>query len=356
MYIWFNVTGETSNYSRTIEACGIPPSESDSTANNRKDIYACPQLEARKIGIQLNQGFDLEPFYSDCQIATQYVETKITCANKACFANRIRQSLSPHLSRNWTILDVMQNGPPSTYEFPDLFFGNMANSIAGHMTGDIVPGSTALVGYIADPSSPFSSISLNPAGLPTTPPTLFYVKDPVITSRLTQILNSYWMTTAGSQLITGDITTWLSIQANRVALSFSIHTDPDIPMIVAATGNVSTPHQKPHCSMGWLTAFTAISLFALLSAITGLILALKTSAPRLSMNISSILRDSRYSDIGTKGSYLDDSVRSAMGQNMIVRIGDVSPSEAVGHIAVSSASSEGAMSVLGKLRKDRLYE
>lgn len=354
--IWFNVSGPERRSSRVIEACKIPRNELISSENYTRDIYDCPQLEARTIGVKINEGFT--SYFSSCQIATQHVETELFCAKGTCSSNRIRQSLSPHVSRNWTMLDVLADGgQDGWYTLAGLFFGNFANAIAGGMFAGS-SDTNALSGYITDPASPLLGSQVCPARNCDALPSLYNVSDAITTSRFNQIMNSYWMTSVGNLLITGTDKTWQDIQNDNVSSSYSgsRRSDSDTLMVVTANADLITPHQKLQCSIRWLIAFTAVSVVSLLSAVSGLVLAVKTRAPRLSMNVSSMLRDNAYSDMCLKGSYLDDSVRSSMRQHMMVRIGDVAPNEPIGHIALSTISNEGTTMVIGRLKRDRLYD
>ena len=73
------------------------------------------------------------------------------------------------------------------------------------------------------------------------------------------------------------------------------------------------------------------------------------------MGFSTVLRDNKYStDTGIGGgSCLDNGERSHLLQQAVLRIGDVAPHEAVGHIAVATV---GDAMPLCPLRKGRLYD
>lgn len=352
-FIWFNETGPTTKYGRTREACGIDPSLRNANSTHHNDIYDCPQLEARQISIQLNQ--ESGAYSSHCRFSTRYVETEIHCDFTMCTARRMRESITPHLSSNWTILDLVNN--TRYYTLPGLFFGNFANAFTGHTTGY---RSSALAGYISNPGTPFTGAQIDifkhadRQGLEN-------VSSTVISSRLSQILNSYWIIMAGSPLITGTDETWAEISRRNAIARYppgppGTTADSDTKIVSTASAEVLTPHRKLHCDIRWLFAFTAISALSLLSAISGLVLTIKTNTPRLSMNITSMLRDNQYSTLGPGGSYLDDSERSFLVQNTIVRIGDVTPNSSVGRIALCTIDATGSSMVVGRLDKKRLYD
>lgn len=354
-YIWFNSSGPTTRNSRTMEACNTASNDTrfQNTTAHVYDIIDCPRLEARTISIQLNSRG--RAFVSNCQIATMYVEAEMHCANTTCRSTRIRRSVAPHLSMNWTALDIMESPGSSYYTTPGLFFGNFANAIPGRGGAW---GANALSGYIIDPSNPSSANQINPVGQSTAVSLdLWNITDSLITSRLNQLLNTYWMTTVGSALVTGTDDIWRLIQEKNVSSRrYGVRSaESDTPMVVTSNGNVSTPERKLHCDLWWLVIFTTVSAMSLFSAVYGLVLTARINVPRLSMNITSMLRDNRYSDLGLAGSYLDDSDRSFIGRNTVVRIGDVAPESSTGHVALCTVDSTGLNNIIGKLEKNRLY-
>jgi hypothetical protein len=326
---------------RATNACNVSSTTEDS-------IIHCPELGARTLGFLLPQQFS-DPYYTTCQITTEYVETEVSCSGITCTPKRIRQSQAFHLLNNWTALDVWSGTSNPGYTVPSLFFNSFANSIAGRQGGS--GGSNALAGYITNPSDPFSGNSRDSINEPS----LQNVTDSLITARLTQVLNTYWITSIGSQLITGtDATLDNANQLNLQFLSPSMNGATNMTGTTPAT--IDTPRHKLHCSIEWLVAFTIVTLIALVSAILGLVLVSMSQGPRLAMNISTILRDNQYSRAVQGGSYLDDSERSRLLHDLTVRIGDVAPGESVGHIAVSTVDAAGRAIVVGQLTKERLYD
>lgn len=331
--IFFNTTSANNrNTSRVADLCSLP-------AEGATTLADCPQLDARKIYVTLAGSG------SNCDISTEHVETELTCAKGACIPSRIRQSLLPHLSRNWTIFDIGEPMPSmmGSWFIPSgAFFYNFVIATAGDSNLQ-----SGLTGYMIDPGRPFTASSWE--GTMAAPGT-------IKTSRYAQILNTYWMSSVGGILIAGDDSAWQNLTKTFDEQNYGF-SSMDIsagPTAIADT-TVMRTRRELHCSITWLLAFTVITTLALASSIAGLVLTMLTKGPRLAMNISTILRDNRYNGLGSAGSYMDDNVRSRRTQATTVRIGDVVPDQDVGHIAISTVMGEGTM-LVDKLRKGRLYD
>ncbi|ERF73531.1 hypothetical protein EPUS_07736 [Endocarpon pusillum Z07020] len=311
---------------------------------SRTSVIDCPELGVRRIGIKLQGAYP--ELLSECQIRTVYVETEIFCSDGICVPNRIRESKVHHLQSNWTMLDIWTGTSAISYTVPSLFFNNFANSIAGRQNGG--GGSNAMIGYIDNPNTPFSSNSPGHLG---EAPDLQKIDDKLITSRFTQIMNTYWLVSIGSQLVMGT-----NGDFNLSATS-SQQFDPKYKTSLTSTvlATINTTEDVLQCSVVWLTIFMLVTLIAFAAAVCGLAIIMMSSGPRLAMNISTVIRDNRYCPSISKGSYLDDNDRSRDLQNLTVRIGDVKPSESVGHIAISTTGT-GDSVIMDRLRKRRFYD
>jgi hypothetical protein len=180
------------------------------------------------------------------------------------------------------------------------------------------------------------------------------MNDALTTSRFTQIVNSYYMASIGNILITASQDTWQkTLEMDR---QLTLQFGGNITNATRSTSiNITTP--KPHvaCSLPWLTHFTAITLLSLVAAVVGLVLTLQIKGPRLAMNFTTVLRDSRYSSLGSKGSYMDDGDRLKETRETRIVIGDVGAERDVGHVFISTIEGDGSRGY-GILRKGRLYD
>lgn len=328
------IAGNRTLGNRATSGCKV------SVPSNKTVIY-CPELGVRTIGIRL---LGLDPTYSTCRITTEYVETEISCSGRTCSASRMRKSQEVHPPPEWTALDVFTGSSVPGYTVPSLWFNSFANAIAGRQGGS--GGSNALTGYIADPEAPFEGNGGNSKA------SIYSVSDALVTSRLAQVLNSYWIATVGRQLVMSTDSRF-NDSANSTSFAFvSGGRVPTTNMTGTTSGTIGSVQQKLHCNTAWLFAFTAVTVIALLVSVAGYVLVVLAQGPRLDMNISTILRDSWYSHPLQGGSYLDDSERSRLLRDLTVRIGDVAPDQNVGYIAVSTVDDG---RIIGQIRKDRVY-
>lgn len=348
--IYYNLTGMYGNSDARVTR---PECISDFPRQN--ESVECSELSARRFAVWATR-----PLLSGyCDISTEYVETKFTCAGGECFPQQIRQSRQPHPNRNWTIFDVQAGGSGGSAIDPagapltnqGSFWNNVANAL------DDGPGNEGnpLAGYIVNPNQPFFAGGMR--GQSSSPqsnmPSILSIEDSLITSRFAQIINSYYIASIGNVLITASEDTWKGAwERNKNNMLEFDGTVDNSTRSSAIT--IMTPRQKFQCSLPWLLVFTAVTLLSLISAIIGLVFTLQIRGPRLAMNITTMLRNNIYSDLGQKASYMDDDHRSRMTRETRVRIGDVAPDKDIGHIGIAtvgSANSTGA----GALRKGRLY-
>jgi hypothetical protein len=354
LIIFYNLTGMygQSDYRVTRPTCTFefPHQSSNGSAE-------CAQLPARRFKASLPH----QLLENTCDISTEYVETHITCTDGECLPKRMRQSRQPHPHQNWTMFDVQAGGSATVLYGASLtnqgaFWNNLVRVLAGKpfSSGD------ALVGYILRPAQPFfadgnQDLRGGLSGGATVPvPKLLDVEDPLITSRFAQIVNSYYMASIGNMLITASQATWQDTLKRDKELI--LESGGSITNATRSTSiTVTTPRPRFICSLPWLLLFTAVTVLSLVSAVIGLVLTLQIKGPRLGMNFTTMLRDSRYSDLGPNGSYMDDGDRLRESRETRVVIGDVVPNEAVGHIAVSTMASDG-LGGSSSLTKGRLYE
>jgi hypothetical protein len=311
-------------------------------------IVDCPSLQVRKIWMNLLS----EDLSTSCDVTVDYWETEINCTGRTCEAARIRPSRQRHPSHAWTPLDVWTGNNAAGSLVSSLFLTNMANVVAGRNGG--LGGGNALVGYIADPADPFANLQSFDGSS-----ALRNLSHDLMTLRLTQFMNTYWLVSVGWQLVTGTDATYADT-ANLTSSFVSPHgvTDPpgalDTSIVATATAVVATAVEILQCDTRWLGMLVVINVFAILVSVTGLLLVVVSRSPRLSMDVTTMTRDNRYcsSEVDQAGSWRDDNDRAALLGNVVVYLGDVRPHSSVGHIALCT----GGKGVAGRLQKDRLYD
>jgi hypothetical protein len=311
-------------------------------------IIDCPTLQTRQVWFN----FPGEDLSTKCDIAVNYWETEIHCSGPSCEAVRIRPSRRPHPSHAWTPLDIWTGNNAPGRLVSSLFLTNMANVVAGRNGGN--GGGNALVGYISNPADPFANI-----GFFSGSSALAGLSHDLITLRLTQFMNSYWLASVGHQVITGTDATF----ANMVDLTSpfvspygSTDTSETLNYSIVATASavVASTDEMLQCDMRWLSILTVINIIAVLGSVSGLVLVILSKSPRLSMDVTTMIRDNKYcgAEVDQVGSWRDDSERSALLSDLVVCLGDVRPHSSIGHVALYTSGKE----VVGRLQKHRLYD
>lgn len=306
--------------------------------NNITTVF-CPGLPARTLGIILNTGGSF--VFGMCALRTIHVETEILCDHGGCRASRIRQLDKQDLPPpEWTILDICLQ-TVQNYHPLGRFFLNLVDAIQSRIGGS--GGRNALVGFIKNPANAFGD-DLTDVGLEDQSPD-------VITQRLAQLLNSYWVSNLSYNLTTGDWGDNFEHFSRNTSDTMADGTRAS--PLETSVATVYDEYSMFTCNLWWLTAFTISILVALVISILGLIAVLRSRGPRLAMNVTTMVRDSPYVALPSVTSYMDDEERSRrMGPTRVV-LADVAPGHELGHIAIAQMN-EGAE--LGRLNKGRLYD
>lgn len=271
---------KTSVYgNRVIEACKVPSTPSQT-------VIDCSELEPRKLWLNLLG----DNTTSTCGVTVDYVETEVSCKRRSCEAKRIRPSTQPHPSKGWTPLDVWGGSSLQAFLVSGLFLTNMANAVAGRNNGS--GGGNALSGFIEDPANPFAVVanlsrSTNSANLQN-------VSRDLITSRITQFMNTYWTVSVGEQLITGTDDSYAD--AVKLTRDFGMNgpTSTRTYITASALATIGTPEEILQCDVSWLSILSITTLIGLMASASGLVLTVSFKGPRLSMYISTMVRDNKY--------------------------------------------------------------
>lgn len=308
---------------------------------NITTVY-CSGLPPRTFNIVLrDQSTDM---YGTCSLRTIYVESEILCDNAGCLASRVRALKTPDLPPpEWTVLDACYQ-TTENYHPLGRFFTNLVDSIQSRSDGS--GGQNALAGFIADPANAFR------VDIVGSSPEISDLSPDIITKRLAQVLNTYWMSSLAWNLTTGD---W--------GENFK-DFDPFAPGFYGIGGywnnsllqtSIATVYDEYNiftCNLWWLTAFTVSTLIALFTSILGLVVVLRSRGPRLAMNVTTMIRDSLYVELPFVTSYMGDAERSRRTGQTRVILGDVAPSREIGHVAIAQECEE---IEVDRLKRDRLY-
>lgn len=265
---------------------------------------------ARYLGVRIS---DYASIYTDCTISTSYVEVTVSCQQNNCSATHIRQSQLSHPNANFTFLDY-----ESANRSP--FLENLASVVGGRR----------------DYPSPFSNYikledGINPKGYYASNSDLHDGEtelDPKYTFRLAQILNSFWLSSIGSEQVS---------QSRNGNYSTSINAEQDTFWKINmqnTTAKEWTGEPIFVCSIPWLIVLFLAAVIPIAACIGSLVLTYLVRYPSLAMNFSTLARDSRFIQAPAGWSAWDDMDRSRAMMEVRVRFGDLFPKDVVGHIAL----------------------
>jgi hypothetical protein len=291
--------------------------------------------------------------YAECEIKTTYVEVEVQCSPTTCETTKIRRSTTPQaraLGRqlgsfdNRTFDRVLQF-PPSWTSFDALtsfqYWALIFPSFSQHLnllasSPNIIIGGTAVQHYFFDQENPFTFDVRNMKSVTLLPSGSFAIS-------LAQLLNTYWLAIIGRNVI----------PMSRIRSFSNLSGDYDMKNILSTSGQRFQTDVFV-CHRGWLSVLVVASLIIFLSGIASITLSTITVGPELAMNMSTVLREAKYTDLPEGGTTLDDDERGRILRDAIVKIGDVAPKSEVGKIGIGCY--EDAAQEPATLSKKRLYE
>jgi len=278
---------------------------------------------------------------ANCTISMNYVEVQVQCQDSTCLSLAARPSTNPathdplnesqniNLAQYTPLNGLAQDGDDAMFFWKD--FVNATDSEVGCDTSFCPP--SLLEGYLVDPNNSV------PSGIFT--PLIYEQGDELISQRLTQLINTYWIESIAPYSITGNFT----LPWSDLGSSFSYNTD-------SYMGSVRSQQDVITCNDTWLAILLISSLVMLLCGIAGTILDMLRQGPDILDHFGALLRDVPYVNDPGHTSMEDAVDLSNRMRYETVRLGDVHPEEDVGYVAITS-SHDGR--VVGKIENERLY-
>lgn len=260
-------------------------------------------------------------------LQTSYVQVEAWCTGPDCRATKIWKSLKPHPPPSWSAVDSTGRA------FSD-FARGLTGSILGHEADP-----TPIQGTFVDPSQPFSNIGSQPH----TPQALQQLSKDSFALSVAQIMNTYWIVAIATPAVPAGL---VQPELNATLQAQEASALP--------ASNVSTvePHEVFVCNKAWLAVLLLVDLILFLFGITGTILALFNKGPSLTLNMSSMVRDSPYVATQPPRSLCSKGSRSRALRDIRIRYGDVAPREAIGRIGIGECNGRARLQV-GKLDRTR---
>ncbi|KAK4617644.1 hypothetical protein CLAFUR4_12331 [Fulvia fulva] len=203
---------------------------------------------------------------------------------------------------------------------------------------DIAPMTRAqggpIQGYLANPDFPAS---------PNEEQTVYKVDRHDFSIRLAQLLNSFWLLSAGPY-------------ATPYGIDGDTRGNGQAVQISEAHGRAVRAFQVIQCHTIWLVFLIVASTFLMAACILSAVLRPRWNAVELSLNVSSMTRDTPYVNVPDGGSYLDGDERSRLLREYKVMFGDVAPQKEVGDLAVASCERFAGSGSVSEARRTRVYD
>lgn len=277
---------------------------------------------------------------ANCTIRTTYVEAQLNCNGWDCKVDRLRRSQKRQTrpSSAYTIFDFCTDldWTGSVNSFLNYFIDTADHQLKRVYT----PG--LLQGYIASPDRPF------PTGLGESQRIdLTNIGNETFALRFSQLLNTYW-----SAVYNFNLTYANHPQGTSFASGYYQSLDP----FTDVAGTNTHLESRFVYNRGWMTVLVLSTSAMFVSCVVKLSIDLKIWIPDLLMNVSTMLRGSmsRYTGIPYGGSAFDDSDRSRLLKDRMVRFGDIKAGdEYAGELGIGEIIEDGGG--VAKVRRDKRY-
>ncbi|KAI5360678.1 hypothetical protein Slin15195_G085940 [Septoria linicola] len=276
-----------------------------------------------------------------CEITTSYVEAQVFCITDTnCSVAAIRESKLPNRPKEQTALDgisylgaglLTDSGEDNLAQFlgyanntAPVFFRNFVRStgIEDHGMMQLGP----LESYFYDPESPFkASISGEGAssGSASQRP-LADIGNDVFSYRLTQLLNTYWLTSVEPFTIINGV----DIQGIDNA---------DFLKLSETAGKIYVDKTVLRCHTTFMALLLVISLSLFIVGLITAYLDATRKGPDVLDQFVNSLRHNPYVHVDKMGNTMEDGQDMARRlRNTVVQMGDVQPDSEVGYVAIAT--------------------
>ncbi|XP_014557657.1 hypothetical protein COCVIDRAFT_96702 [Bipolaris victoriae FI3] len=257
-----------------------------------------------------------------CNLTFENFEAQVQCTGRACAVQKMRKI--PLLDDDYPIgFDTTMRN-----QFAVIQLSQMTSLDNYNMASRVARGSTNMERWMRDPSQ-FIGVLYNNVNLYELSPQLFG-------DRMTIGYNTYWQSTYGTPSLAGNLPD--SVVETGVLRGATPASDAEFVVSEASTVTKTKPMYKTNWK--WFTALMVCSCILLVAAYTGLVLKYITIAPDIIGYASSLTILNPYVPTPTGGTTLHGLQRATLLRDLPVRIGDVSPNEPVGVIALVRADTE----------------
>ncbi|KAK2733556.1 hypothetical protein CKAH01_08351 [Colletotrichum kahawae] len=274
-----------------------------------------------------------------CVLTTMHAEVDVACHGSACGARRIRRIDKPENVTARTVLDGMvaegsQKSVPAgvLQAFMETF---IRITQTPWETGTPKPFPSPLETYFTHPSAPFSAPEID--SIDGTD--ISQVGDAVFSQRLSQLLNTFWLSSAASRNLSGH---------------FKFQESPRYTNIIVqnTTGTRTPNHMVMRVSGLWISILFIASTVMLASGIAASIFGCLRRGPDVLDRATFFLRYSPYVSLAEQNSLEDGISQIKRTKNLRVCVGDIRPTEETGYVAFGTV---GEAMPLSWQEKERRY-
>ncbi len=321
------------------------PSQNGQTGKAR-----CSSINEPRGLVYLSWDADHNATLANCTMQTSYVELSVSCGGWSCNTTAARPSTRAHPTANFTVFDDCQGSDyPFVWPYFAELFGNLGGFFAGGAKGHwSIPTAapTALQAYMVDPDQAMNAtVVLELPGLYTVGPGVF-------STRLSQLMNSYWMAAVATEAVfLGHPHDYAAIKSSSAGVGLADTT------VVVMTPVTVVPQPRVAGAAGAVGGRHA-------GGRAGVAVGQRASAgARILMNVSTMTRGNPNFGLPDGGGTLPDEARSRLLRQLRVRFGDGSPGNAtatsswggstVRGLAIGDCAEDGGH--VSRIRRDDVY-
>ncbi|KAK1842224.1 hypothetical protein CCHR01_15166 [Colletotrichum chrysophilum] len=277
-----------------------------------------------------------------CILTTMHAEVDVACQGSACGARRIRRIEKPENMTVLTVLDsIIAEGSQKMQSgtilgaFMETFIIITQTPWEAQGVGMYKSFPSPLETYFTHPSNPFSAPGIGSwSGT-----NIYQVGDAVFSQRLSQLLNTFWLSSVSSSRLTG---------------GFDFQTTPNTSNVIAqnTTGTRTPDHLVMRVNRLWISILFIASTVMLASGIAASIFGCLRRGPDVLDRATYFLRDSPHVNLAQQNSLEDGTSQVKRTKSLRVCVGDIRPTEETGYVAFGTV---GETMPLSWQEKDRRY-
>lgn len=331
----------------------------NSTSERQLILESWLEIDDRTLGLSNATGEAYSTISeAQCAITTTYIEASISCAStNNCTVSKIRPSKKPHAPTHLTFLDGISypqdlytgaNSDPDSVQQYHSYASNVARVFLNSFTNSSgIPDSanhlSPLESFFAHPDDPFSAAYAGAgaaSGSDSASPLTSIASNPLFSHRLTQLLNTYWLSTIEPFWVLSGIDLDM-IENGDVATPPSVHGTTFIEKTVL------------RCHVAYMAVLLFISVSLFVMGVGTAYLDATRKGPDVLDDFVNSLRHNPFVKTEKLGPSMQDGREMVQRlKGVVVKMGDVQPGEEVGFVAIATP---GEGQLVGGLDHRRRY-